>query len=236
MSQKMLLLSNSTSHGYGWLEHAEDLIKDFFKKDVKTFLFIPYAAVSFTYDEYEEKLSTKFAEFGYDVKSIHQFEDKVAAVKNAEAIAIGGGNTFHLLKTMYDDGIIDALKEKIQAGTPYIGWSAGSNMVCPTICTTNDMPIVFPPSFNALAQISFQINPHFTDGAIDNHHGETREQRIIEYLHANKENTVVGLREGCTIKVENGKYELIGKFPMRIFNYGKEFYEVNPGDDLGFLI
>jgi dipeptidase E len=108
-------------------------------------------------------------------------------------------------------------------------------MACPTICTTNDMPVVFPPSFNALDQIPFQINPHFTNATPENHHGETREQRITEYLYANKDVTVVGLREGCTIKVENGKFEHIGEHPMRIFQFGKEYYEVNSGDDLSFL-
>lgn len=236
MSKKMLLLSNSTTHGYGWLEHAKEMIKDFFKKDVSEFLFIPYAAVSFTYDEYEKKLADKFAELGYKVKSIHKYEDKKEAVKNAEAIAVGGGNTYHLLKNMYEDGIVDLLKEKIENSTPYIGWSAGSNMACPTICTTNDMPIVFPPSFDALNQIPFQINPHYTNAQPEGHHGETRDQRITEYLHANKKMTVVGLAEGCTLKVENDNIEHVGKKPMKIFQFGKEYYEVNTGDDLSFLM
>lgn len=236
MSKKMLLLSNSTSFGYGWLEHAEKDIIEFFGKNVSGILFIPYAGVTISYDDYTEKTRAKFAQLGYNVKSVHEYDDRKNAVLDAEAIAVGGGNTFALLKALYDFDLINVIRNKVNTGTPYIGWSAGSNMACPTIKTTNDMPITEPKSFNALNLIPFQINPHYTDGMIPNHSGETREQRILEFLEANKEIYVVGLREGSTLSCTDNTLKLIGDKPMRIFRYNLEPSEVNPGENIDFLI
>lgn len=236
MSKKMLLLSNSTSFGYGWLEHAEKDIIEFFGKNISEILFIPFAGVTVTYDDYTEKTRAKFAQLGYKVKSIHECDDRKNAVLDAEAIAVGGGNTFALLKALYDFDLINVIRNKVNTGTPYIGWSAGSNMACPTIKTTNDMPITEPKSFNALNLIPFQINPHYTDGMIPNHSGETREQRILEFLEANKEIYVVGLREGSTLSCTDNTLKLIGDKPMRIFRYNLEPSEVNPGENIDFLI
>ena len=162
--------------------------------------------------------------------------DPVRMIREAEAICVGGGNTFALAKKMQEQGLMRAILRKIKAGTPYVGWSAGSNVACPTIYTTNDMPIVEPATFTAAGLVPFQINPHYTDAHPDGHAGETREQRLLEYVEANPCMTVAGLREGCILRVENGRIELIGERPMRIFRKGQAPYEVRPGDDLNFLL
>ena len=157
-------------------------------------------------------------------------------IREAQAICVGGGNTFALTKKMQEQGLMSAILRKIKQGTPYVGWSAGSNVCCPTICTTNDMPIVEPQSFKAIGAVRFQINPHYLDANPEGHAGETREQRIEEYIEANPRRYVVGLREGCMLRLRNGSLELIGSRPMRIFKRGTTAYEVNAGDDLSFLL
>jgi len=236
MSKKMLLLSNSTTFGYGWLEHAEKDIVEFFGNNISEILFIPYAGVTISYNDYTEKTRAKFSQLGYKIKSIHEFDDYKQAVMESEAIAVGGGNTFALLKALYDYDLINALKNKIITGTPYIGWSAGSNMVCPSIKTTNDMPITEPKSFKALNLVPFQINPHYTEGMIPNHNGETREQRILEFLQANQDIYVVGLREGSTLSCTDKALKLLGDKPMRVFKYNQETLEFHPNDNIDFLL
>jgi dipeptidase E len=199
-------------------------------------LFIPYAAVTFSYDEYEKKVSERFKELGHDIASIHRFNDAVAAVKEASAIVVGGGNTWKLLKMIRDNDLIDIIREKVMAGTPYIGWSAGSNVACPTIKTTNDMPVVEPDSFEAFNLIPFQINPHYTDSIPAGHAGETREQRIEEFIEANPEIFVAGLREGTMLIREDKKINFYGPGTIRIFKKGLVPAELGPADDLSFLI
>ena len=131
---------------------------------------------------------------------------------------------------------MSAILKRVKGDVPYVGWSAGSNVCCPTICTTNDMPIVEPKSFKAIGAVKFQINPHYLDANPEGHAGETREQRIEEYIEANPRRYVVGLREGCMLRYVDGKLELIGSRPMRIFKKGVATYEVQPGDDLSFLL
>ncbi|MDR3245133.1 MAG: dipeptidase PepE, partial [Prevotellaceae bacterium] len=182
---RLLLISNSTNPGEAYLGYSKKDIQTFLEKDnVREALFVPYATVTFSYDAYLEKVRQRFDDFGITVKGIHNENDPVAAVKAAQAIVVGGGNTFHLLKNIQDAGIVDAVREKVGNGTPYIGWSAGSNIACPTICTTNDMPIVEPTSFESFNLIPFQINPHYLDAHPQGHAGETREQRIEEYIAA----------------------------------------------------
>ena len=176
---------------------------------------------------------------GIDENWLAAYAEEVAqAVKNGlqVAIVIGGGNTFALLKKMQEEDLLDMIFHRVKAGVPYIGWSAGSNVTCPTICTTNDMPIVQPESFKAIGAVKFQINPHYLDANPEGHAGETREQRIEEYIEANPRRWVVGLREGCMLHLHDGKMELIGPRPMRIFKKGVETFEVNAGDDLSFLL
>ena len=168
---------------------------------------------------------------GHDVTSIHHASDPVAAVRKAEAIVVGGGNTFQLIKLIQDFGLIDPVREKVLGGTPYIGWSAGSNVCCPTIRTTNDMPILEPESFEAFHLVPFQINPHYTDANPPGHAGETREDRIMEYLAANPGDTVLGLREGCMFLVEDKQMKLIGERPVRLFRYKENPVELDSSHD-----
>jgi dipeptidase E len=160
---------------------------------------------------------------------VHDAADPVGAIAGAEAIVVSGGNTFALLAALYDRGLLDAMRRRVRAGAPYIGWSAGANLACPTIRTTNDMPIVQPPSFAALGLVPFQINPHFTDALIPNHGGETRSERLEEFLVANPEATVVGLREGTMLRVEGDTVMLVGDKPARVFRSGREPEENEPG-------
>ena len=231
----LLLISNSTNAGEEYLKYPiAEIAKTL--KGVSEVVFIPYAAVTFSYDEYEAKVQARFNEIGIKVKSIHHALNKRNFLRNAEAVVIGGGNTFALLKRMQEEDLLDVIHRRVKGGMPYVGWSAGSNVTCPTICTTNDMPIVQPESFRAIGLVSFQINPHYLDANPAGHAGETREQRILEYLEANRSRYVVGLREGCMLRIDDNSIELIGSRPMRIFKKGQPTYEVNPGDDISFLL
>ena len=232
---KLLLISNSTNAGEEYLRYPLDAI-DRFLGGVREVTFVPYAAVTFSYDEYERKVQERLSERGIRVRSVHREADPAAAIRDARAICVGGGNTFALLKKMQEQGLPEAIRERIEAGVPYLGWSAGSNVACPTISTTNDMPIVEPQSFRAIGAVPFQINPHYLDANPEGHAGETREQRIREYIEANPDRWVAGLREGCMLRYEQGRLELEGKRPMRIFRKGREAFEAAPGDDLSFLL
>ena len=231
----LLLISNSTNAGEPYLKYPiQEIAKTL--EGVTEVVFIPYAAVTFSYDEYERKVQERFNEIGIKVSSVHKALNKRNFVRHAQAIVIGGGNTFALLKKMQEEDLLDVIFRRVKAGVPYIGWSAGSNVTCPTICTTNDMPIVQPESFRAIGLVPFQINPHYLDANPEGHAGETREQRINEYLEANRSRYVVGLREGCMLRINDNGIQLIGSRPMRIFKKGIETYEVQPGDDIEFLI
>ena len=232
---KLLLISNSTNAGEEYLKYPVENIGRHLQ-GVCEIVFVPYAAVTFSYDEYERKVQKRFDEIGIRVRSIHRAADPRKAIREAEAICVGGGNTFALAKKMQEQWLMTAILRKIKEDTPYVGWSAGSNVCCPTICTTNDMPIVEPQSFKAIGAVRFQINPHYLDANPEGHAGETREQRILEYIEANPRRYVVGLREGCMLRLENGRLELIGSRPMRIFKKGIEPFEVKAGDDLSFLL
>ncbi len=232
---RLLLISNSTNAGEEYLKYPVGNIRDFLG-GVKEVLFVPYAAVTFSYDDYVRKVQARFDEFGVKARGVHEFADPITQVANAEAIVVGGGNTFALTKKMQEQGLVQAIRERVLAGVPYVGWSAGSNVACPTICTTNDMPIVQPSSFNVTGLIPFQINPHYLDHNPAGHAGETREQRIEEFIEANPTVWVAGLREGCMLRVEGSKLELIGPRPLRIFKHGQQPRELNAGDDLQFLM
>ena len=232
---RLLLISNSTNAGEGFLEYPVGQIREFLGP-VREVLFIPYAAVTFSYDDYQSKVQARFSELGVEVRSVHRESNPARAVRAAEAVVVGGGNTFALIRAMQQQGLVQAIRERAFDGMPYIGWSAGSNVACPTICTTNDMPIVEPESFSAIGAVKFQINPHYLDANPEGHAGETREQRILEYIEANPHRWVAGLREGCMLRLEDGKLELIGKRPMRMFRKGVETFEVEPGGDLSFLL
>jgi dipeptidase E len=233
---KLLLISNSTNAGESYLQHPIGQIGSFLKPEVDTALFIPYAAVTFSFDEYETKVRDKFATVGVGIESIHRYADPVQAISLAKAIVIGGGNTWQLTRCLHDANLIDPIREKVLTGTPFIGWSAGANVACPTIRTTNDMPIVDPVGLYACNLIPFQINPHYLDANPEGHAGETREQRIQEFIEINPDVFVVGLREGTLLEVHNRTISLIGPRPARIFRKGDPPREIQPGGDLTFLL
>jgi dipeptidase E len=226
---RLLLLSNSRNYGGGYLDHAEEWIRAFLGAGVRQALFVPYAGVTVAWDDYAANVAERFSRFGVKVTSIHKAKHAVKEIEGAEAILVGGGNTFHLLKQLYDNGALWAIRERVLAGAPYIGWSAGSNVACPTIRTTNDMPIVEPSRLDAMRLVPFQINPHYTDAAIPNHGGETRPQRIAEFTKANRGMVVVGLREGSALRVVHGVVTLLGPHPVTVFRDDSEPVEHAPG-------
>jgi dipeptidase E len=224
--KRVLLISNSTLYGSGYLDHAEADIRSFLG-DVKRVLFVPYAL--FDRDKYAATAQHRFQRMGYELTSVHTASDPVQAVNDTDAVFIGGGNTFRLLKALYDFALLQPIRERVEAGIRYIGSSAGSNVAAPTIKTTNDMPIVQPPSFDALALVSFQINPHYLDPDPDSKHmGETREERIVQFLEEN-DTPVIGLREGAMLRIENDETILRGSSGARIFRKGLEPVEILPG-------
>lgn len=233
---RLLLISNSTNPGEGYLEYPAPYIKEFLGDKAKNALFIPYAAVTFSFEEYEEKVNTRFAQIGHHVTSIHRFINPVEAIENADAIVVGGGNTWQLVRMLHERKLMKPIRKKVKEGIPYIGWSAGSNIACPTLKTTNDMPIVDPIKFKTLKLVPFQINPHYLDDHPANHGGETREMRISEFIEVNREVPVVGLREGTMLLREKNELTLLGNRPARIFKYGQEPKEVTGDDNLNFLI
>ncbi len=235
MEKRLLLISNSTNYGEEYLDYTKPHIKQFLGQSVKEVLFIPWAGVSISYDDYTAKVEGVFKKLGYGLRSIHRTDDPVAAVRAAEAIAVGGGNTFHLVHMLHETGIMEHIREKALAGTPYMGWSAGSNVACPSLKTTNDMPIVQPRSFETLGLVKFQINPHYTDAIIPNHNGETREDRIREFLVANPDIIVVGLKEGTILRVEGNDTQYIGSKTVKVFRKGEPTLEFDKNANLDFL-
>jgi dipeptidase E len=232
-NRRILLISNSTLHGSGYLDHAESEICDFLKA-VRSILFVPFAL--YDRDAYETLARERFKGMGRALKSVHQTENMTRAVEQAEAVFIGGGNTFRLLKALYDFDLFAPIRRRVAEGMPYIGSSAGSNVSCPTIKTTKDMPIVQPASFDALGLVSFQISPHYQDPDPNSTHmGETQEERIIQFLEENT-TPVVGLREGAMLRVEANSIVLKGITGARIFRRGQPPIETEPGTELSQLV
>jgi dipeptidase E len=233
---RLLLLSNSTNAGEEFLSHALKEINSFIGSGTKNILFIPYAAISIHYDEYADKVSRTFNRPGYKFASLHTFTNPAKAIEEADIIVTGGGNTWHLLHTLQIKKLLSVIRAKVLGGTPFIGWSAGSNICCPTIRTTNDMPVVECESLAALNLIPFQINPHYFNINPDGFSGETREDRLREFILMNRNIYVVGLREGTMLLIEKEKLKLIGEKPASLFHYGKDIIEINNGDDVTFLL
>lgn len=229
--KRLLLLSNSTMPDDQFLGWPEAYIKSFFGEKRLKILFFPYAGVTFSFDEYFDKVSERFDAMGYEIIPAHRVESKEKALSEADAIAVGGGNTFQLADHL-QKGWIEGIRKKVEEGAPYIGWSAGSNAACPTLKTTNDMPIVEPQSFKMLDLIPFQINPHYTESTIPNHGGETRPLRIKEFLVANPSMTVIGVPEGGLLQIEGGSMRYKGIGAVRVFQNGKEVETYTEDDDL----
>ncbi|HEX7176521.1 MAG TPA: dipeptidase PepE [Pyrinomonadaceae bacterium] len=232
---RLLLLSNTKNPGAPALAHAEGAIKDLLGARRRSVLYVPYATVMWSWDESAVTMRAVFERMGLACESVHTAADPAAAVERAEAVFVGGGNTFQLLRALYDTRLISALRERVRAGMPYIGASAGTNVVCPTIKTTNDMPIIEPPTFDALSLVPFQINPHYTEARLEGHGGETRDDRIAEFLRVNPGVYVVGLREGTMLRVDGSEARLIGARTARVFYGGRASVECGAGDSLEFL-
>lgn len=200
--RRVLIQSSSHYHTSGYLDFAGEQYEQLYGSTKYEILFIPYAKVAGTYDGYEKQVQDAFKPFGHKIVSIHRFKDLQKAVREASAIAVGGGNTWALVTRMYEAGIIDLIRDRVNGGIPYCGWSAGGNVACPTLRTTNDMPIAEPPSFNTFGFIPFQTNPHFISAAgTSGLNNETREDRLEEFLWYNKDEEVIGLPEGTALFV-----------------------------------
>jgi dipeptidase E len=229
----LLLLSNSTEHGRGYLDHAMPAIREFLGP-VRRLVFIPFALRD--REAYTAKVRARFAKEGIDVQGLRPDGEEAPVLHRAEAVFVGGGNTFRLLDTLQRTGLLDALRRRARGGAPYLGASAGTNIAAPTIKTTNDMPIVQPASFDALGLVPFQINPHYVDPDPSSRHmGETREERLREFLEEN-DAAVVGLREGAWLRIEGDGARLGGLRGARIFRRGREPEEVAPGAALDALL
>lgn len=218
---RLLLISSSNVHGYGYLDHPEPEIRRTLE-GIRRVAFIPFALKD--REAYTAKVAERLGRMGYETVQVRDADDLV----KGEAVFVGGGNTFRLLKTLVELEMIEPIRAFVKDGHPYVGSSAGSNIAAPTIKTTNDMPIVYPPTFDALGLIPFQLNPHYLDPEPDSKHkGETREERIREFLEEN-DLPVVGLREGSALRVEDD-VTLVGLRPARIFRRGHDPVEIEPG-------
>lgn len=223
-----LLISASSYQDTGYLRHCKNWVKEFLGEYGKEeILFIPYAGVRRTNDEYEQKVIDRLK--NSNIKSIHHYEDKISAIKNASSIAVGGGNTFMLLYTLYKLNLIEPIKEAVANGTKYFGWSAGANIAGKTMMTTNDMPIIMPKSFDSLNIFPHQINPHFISGKLAGHNGESREERLEEFLIANPKDTIYALPEGTALLIADNEAEVIGHSEILKFEYQKEIEKIEVG-------
>ncbi len=233
--KKLLIASTSTVYGKGYLEYILPELEIFFK-GVSEILFIPYARPSgITYDEYTEIAKTAFQKINIQIVGIHQFSDPVEAVNNSKGIFVGGGNTFLLLKTLYDNNLMEEIKIAVENSILYFGTSAGSNITGLTVNNTNDMPIIYPQSFKSLGLINFNINPHYIDPIPNSKHmGETRETRINEF-HTLSSIPVLGLREGSWLEVSGNNIVLKGTLKARLFQQGKSPVEIVTNSDLSDL-
>lgn len=232
-NKRLLLISNSTLYGGNYLDHAEGEIRDFLGTSSRV-LFIPFAL--YDRDAYTATARKRFAAMGYELTSVHEATNARQAVDEAEAIFIGGGNTFRLLKCLYDADVLASIRQRVDVGTPFIGSSAGSIVAGPTLKTTKDMPIVEPPAFDALGLVPFQISPHYLDpDPTSTHMGETQEERINQFLEEN-DAPVVGLREGAMLRVKKDSVMLKGTAGARIFRKGHEPIETAPGTELHELL
>ncbi|MGV0868976.1 dipeptidase PepE [Corynebacterium kalidii] len=218
---RALLMSSSRKDNLGYLEHADRQLRTILDGTSRKVLFIPYAAVSFSYDTYEALASPAFIAADAELTSVHRFDDPVAAVNDADVIAVGGGNSFALLNRLYEAGLVDVIRNRVTGGhASYIGWSAGTNVATPTIRTTNDMPIVEPPTLTAIGLVPFQINPHFIPGKPQGHNGESREERLLEFTEINPTEDVLALYEGGALLVDGADGEILGEHDALVFTHG----------------
>lgn len=233
---KLLLLSNSTMPGTPFFTWPKRYVTRFLSEIEGNGLFIPYASVTFSFDDYAEIVTKAFAELGLKMSSIHMLADKQKAVEEAAFIAVGGGNSFALLSRMYENKLLEKVRERVEAGVPYLGWSAGANLACPTIMTTNDMPVVQPPSLKALHLVPFQINPHYHELKFEGQGGETRRERLEEFLVLNPEKRVIGLPEGMLLHRNDKKLTLKGTGVAKLYEAQAPLQELQSEVDLSYLL
>lgn len=233
--KSIIIASTSTLHGSGYLDYLLPTLQVHFK-NLKSILFIPYARPGgISHDEYTQKAAQAFASIDISVKGIHEYENAEKAINDAEGIFTGGGNTFLLVTQLYRNNIMQTLSSAVKSGTPYLGTSAGSNICGLSMQTTNDMPIIYPPSFQTLGLIPFNLNPHYLDPDTQSSHmGETREMRIKEF-HAFNNTPVLGLREGSWLEVKGEKITLKGNLKARLFQQNQSPVELETGIDLSNL-
>lgn len=233
--KKLIIASTSTLHDGAYLDYLLPTLAAHFK-DCSSIIFVPYAIPSgISYDQYTERVRVAFTKINKTIKGLHEFENPIKALENAEGIFTGGGNTFLLVTELYKNNVMDTLKKVVENGVPYLGSSAGSNITGLTMQTTNDMPIIYPPSFKTLGLIPFNLNPHYLDADLQSKHmGETRETRIKEF-HAFNSTPVLGLREGSWLEVTGNKIILKGNLSARLFTKDTTPTELVPETDLAFL-
>lgn len=238
-SKKILAFSSSRSGNSGFLQPVVPVIEDFLGNRNIRVAFIPFASVNKNYTEYLELVRGAFAGTPYEIELLTRSNAK-GLLEHADVIMTGGGNTFKLLHDLYQYKLVEALKEKVNNGTPYIGWSAGSNIAAPTIGTTNDMPVIEPKTHKALAFFPFQVNPHYFDLRIEGFNGETRDQRLQEFTRMNPGIPIVALREGCALQLTNDKLTYLGDSSSVLYYFGNAVEatrrNIEPGEDLSFLL
>ncbi len=232
--QKLLLLSNSRNAGGGWLDHVEPLVRELVGEGPKKILFVPFAAVTITFDAYVAMARKRFAQMGYVVTGAHKTTP--GALPKFDAVVVGGGNTFRLLAETRARRWLAPIRSRVKAGMPYMGWSAGANFACPTIRTTNDMPVIDPQGFGALNLVPFQVNPHYTEKKLKGHGGESRDDRIVEFLEMNPRVAVLGIREGSLVKVEGNHAKLLLGPGARVFRHAKRPQDLKAGADVSALL
>ncbi len=233
--KNLIIASTSTLHGGEYLEYLLPTLENHFK-NCDTIIFIPYARPGgMTHDEYTERVAIAFSKINKKIIGLHTLKNPIEALENAQGIFTGGGNTFLLVTQLYENDVMQTLSNVIESGTPYLGSSAGSNITGISMQTTNDMPIIYPPSFKTLGAIPFNLNPHYLDANLQSKHmGETRETRIKEF-HAFNTTPVLGLREGSWLDVKGEKILLKGNLTARLFRQNQIPEEINPETDLAFL-
>lgn len=227
--KQLLLLSSSRVGDSGYLEAAVDQIAAFLPDSAKRVAFVPFAGVTIGYAQYTQMVSNALSALGLEFVDIGSEADPLSALDQADAVFVGGGNTFALLKQLYATGLLQAIRDRVNAGMPYVGWSAGSNVAGASIRTTNDMPIVEPPSFDALALVPFQLNPHYTDYVAPGHNGETRRQRLEEFLVLNPDAIIYGLPEGTGLLVRDQQATVVGQFDALKLAHRQPVSEIKPG-------
>jgi dipeptidase E len=230
--KRVLMLSSSRVASEDYLQHAVPMLNEHLPK-IKELLFIPFAGVTINWDDYTKKVQNALP--NYKIKGIHQFSNAHHALENAQAILVGGGNTFNLLNQLYQQELLEIIKSQVNKGIPYVGWSAGSNICGNSIRTTNDMPIIQPPSFNALNLVPFQLNPHYTDYQASGHNGETRAQRIEEFCVLNPDMPVIGIREGSALVLQGRALLLKGDLDAVVFEEGSQRV-IRPNQDLSMYL